>query len=260
MHVHPRPFLLSPLLLLLACGPLAPLPGDGASTDTDVGDTTAGGDPPGPTATATSDDATTSASTGDADTTASDTTSGTTALLSTTTTDGASGSSSSSTTGPGDDLDVCYQFCETDPQHCPLEARVNATITGTTPLGPFTGTFAAFSGAIAFGDLGTLVVVPEYTDGDLCEPQPRLIFDLGPLTGDAAFVVQAPVRHVIDGGQFVDAVAEVHIDNCCQVLWFCECASATPFTASISIQADGWSLSGTVAPNCCRSRSVDEAA
>lgn len=257
---HGSPTFFPVLLALASCGPIAPPPADeGSSGAAETGapaDVTSGGatgptssDGPTSSAATTGDSSTTDASTG--------------AVASTggapSTTDASTDGTTTTTTG-GDEPQFCGMFCEEDARHCPLEARINAAVTGTTPLGEFTGTFAAFSGALAFGELGTLVVVPEYLDGDLCGDTSRLVLELGPIGVGDSFVVQAPARHVDAGGQFVDTIAEVTVEHCCELMWFCWCQSSTPFDLTISIQAEGWSLTGTAAPNCCRSYSIDEAA
>lgn len=237
--------LLSFLSLSLACGPIAPTGGE-SSTDPVTTTTDAGS-------------STTLPTTGI--TTTGITTTGTTTTGDSSSSGGASSGDASSGGGSssGGELDVCWNFCQAN-EHCTPEARQNATITGTTPLGDFTGTFAAASSAIAFGELGRLVVVPEYLDGSLCEAQPRLVLDLGAIGDGETFVVEAPARYIAADGQFVDATAEVTVHHCCDFLWFCQCANPAPFDVEVSIQGDGWSLAGAAAPNCCRSHSVDEAA
>ncbi len=151
-------------------------------------------------------------------------------------------------------------FCEATPESCPPSAQVNAAVEGETPLGPFTGTFVAFSGAFALGDLGTMVILPEYVDGDLCESPPRLLLALGPAVPGPSYAIEVPARFHDGQGAYVDAVAAVTVHACCEMLWFCSCASPDPYWIDLVIEGEGWSLAGTATPNCCRSYSIDEAA
>jgi hypothetical protein len=228
---------LSISLTLAACGPQ---PAGPASTDdpASTGGTPATDALPGTT---TSDPTSTSS------TTSTTSTSSTTAPIDT---------STGSTTGDHELL-ACEgaNRCEEN-EHCTPEARLNADIAGDTPLGPFKGTFAFASAAIAFGDLGNVYILPEYTT-DLCAAAPMLLIELGE-TEDGSF--EAPIA-IDDGqGQLVQTTATVHISACCSTMWFCECENPSPYELEITVVGDGWSLAGTARPNCCRSHSIDEAA
>lgn len=243
-----------PVLLLLACGPSAPAPGGGSSSNS--GSASDDGS-------ASADDSTAPAApTTGASTTGASTTGGSTDAASTSSGADTGTASTTETTGASVEPPTCNEGCEHDDSHCPLAAQVNAAVAGMTPLGAFDGTFAAFNGALVLGWLGTLVVVPEYSDGPICELGPRLLLDLGPVEWEAgeSFVVEAPARFTDAGGVSVDTVAQVQVKHCCNQLWFCSCQSDKPFDVEISITAEGWSLTGTAAPNCCRSFSIDEAA
>jgi hypothetical protein len=147
--------------------------------------------------------------------------------------------------------------CEEN-EHCTPEARQNADIAGETPRGPFKGTFAFASAAIAFGDLGNVYVLPEYMT-DLCAAAPMLVIQLGYTQGQGG-TFEAPVA-IDDGqGQLVQTTATVHVGACCNIMWFCDCESPSPYELEITVTGDGWSLAGTARPNCCRSYSIDEAA
>ena len=156
-------------------------------------------------------------------------------------------------TCPGD-------LCAPQEEYCTAEARVNATIEGMTPLGPFSGTFAAYSGASIAEDLGTMVIVPAYDDGDFCESGPRLLIVLGSYQWEPLFTVQAPVRYIDGEGVAVETYGQLTVHECCEVKWFCDCKSDTPFWIELEVEGQGWSLSGSAKPNCCRSFSLDEAA
>jgi cysteine-rich repeat protein len=151
-------------------------------------------------------------------------------------------------------------FCDATPETCPLAAQVNADVQGMTPLGPFSGTFVAFSGALVFGELGTMVILPEYLEGDLCDSSPRLVLTLGEVQREPAYMIDAPVRYYDGQGDFVDSVATVTVHECCNFLDFCWCESPDPYWIDVLIEGEGWSLSGMAAPNCCRSYSIDEGA
>ncbi len=235
---------LSISLTLAACGPQ---PAGPASTDdpASTGGTPATDALPGTT---TSDPTSTSSSTSS--------TSSTTSTTSTSSTTAPIDTSTGSTTGDHELL-ACEgaNRCEEN-EHCTPEARLNADISGDTPLGPFKGTFAFASAAIAFGDLGNVYILPEYTT-DLCAAAPMLLIELGE-TEDGSF--EAPIA-IDDGqGQLVQTTATVHISACCSTMWFCECENPSPYELEITVVGDGWSLAGTARPNCCRSHSIDEAA
>jgi cysteine-rich repeat protein len=151
-------------------------------------------------------------------------------------------------------------FCDATPESCPLAAQVNADIQGMTPLGPFSGTFAAISGALAFGELGTMVILPEYIDGDLCGSSPQLILTLAEVQQVAMYMFEAPVRYDDGQGNFVDSIAAVTVHECCNLLDSCWCENPNPYWIDVLIEGEGWSLFGTAAPNCCRSHSMDEGA
>lgn len=229
---------LSLALTLAACGPQ---PAGPATTDEPA---TTGGTPATdalPGTTTTSDPTTTSITTGS-----------TTSTTSTDPIDPSTGSTTGDHEPPSCEGD--YQ-CEEN-EHCTPEARLNADIAGDTPLGPFKGSFAFASAAIAFGDLGNVYILPEYTT-DLCAAAPMLLIELG-AGKDGTF--EAPIA-IDDGqGQLVQTTATVHISACCNTMWFCECQSPSPYELEITVLGDGWSLAGTARPNCCRSHSIDEAA
>ena len=152
------------------------------------------------------------------------------------------------------------EYCEPTPETCPLAAQNNANIQGITPLGAFTGTFAAFSGELLFDTLGEMVVLPAYQDGDLCTSPPRLEIALGVVKRVPVYVAEVPVRfHDGEGGQ-VDTVAEMTVHECCKSLFYCYCKNSNPFWIELVIEGDGWSLGGTALPNCCRSRTDGGAA
>lgn len=149
-------------------------------------------------------------------------------------------------------------ICEEN-EHCTPEARVNADITGTTPLGPFEGTFAFASAAIAFAELGIVRVIPKY-GANICIAAPMLRIAFVPGTSDGDFLAEATISITDQEGQVVETTATVQVRNCCQFLYFCACNDSSPYELELDLAGDGWSLTGTARPNCCRSYSVDEGA
>lgn len=246
--IHGARFTLA--VMLAACGPQSAEPvisGSSGGTTTGPAATSGTGEVPTSGGPATSD------STGPGSTGST----GSTGESAASSTGVAASSSGGSSTGDGVLPCGSAEFCEEN-EHCTPEARQNAEVTGATPLGVFAGTFGFASAALALGDLGTLYVMPEYMT-DICGAAPQLRLELGPATS-ADFMVEAPI--VIDDGQgqTAAAVAVVHITNCCNALWFCACASPSPYEVEFSVEGGGWSLVGKARPNCCRSYSIDEAA
>jgi hypothetical protein len=243
---------LSLSLTLAACGPQ---PADPATTDdpATTGDATTSTTAVTSTGSSTSIGPTTDiTSTTDAPT---GSTSGDSATSTSTDTTGAPDSTGGTT---GAEPSPCFSECDEN-EHCTPEARLNAAIAGDTPLGPFKGTFAFANAAIAFSSLGVLYVVPEYQT-DICAAGPMLVIELGYHQETGEFDIEAPIA-VDDGqGQVVQTTASVHVDSCCEIMWFCDCNSASPYGIEISVAGDGWSLAGTARPNCCRTYSIDEAA
>lgn len=245
-------------LALAGCGPHAPAATTAAETGTTGPDPVTSTDAPAPTGGASTGDAPTGdTSTSDAPTGGPATSEP--ALTSTgapdiTTTSGDPGSSDDATTDGPCEL---YGTCEEN-RHCTPEARVNAEVAGDTPLGAFAGTFAYSSSAIAFGDLGTVTILPEYRT-DLCAPTPKLVLELGDASGED-FEVVRPVVFDDGAGATAEGTATVHVMNCCDILWFCDCDNPSPFRVEFTVASDGWSITGAATPNCCRSYSIDEAA
>lgn len=234
---------LSLSLTLAACGP-QPNPADTASSSTAASSST--GVPTTGGATGTSD-TTLGSSTGEP---TSSTSSGRTTSASTTDDTG---------TTTGDDSSLCNGSTCDESEHCTPEARQNADITGTTPLGPFSGTFAFASAALAFSELGVVRVIPTY-GANICIAAPMLRIEFVSGTTDGDFLTEASISIEDSEGQVVQTTATVQIRNCCQFLWFCECQNPAPYEIEIDVAGDGWSLAGTARPNCCRSYSIDEAA
>ena len=248
--MRPRLVALSLSLTLAACGPQ---PAPTATTDepATTGDAT--------TKTTTTAVTSTGSSTSIDRTT--DISSTADALTGSTSSDPATTTATDTTGEPdttGGELSPCFSQCDEN-EHCTPEARLNADIVGDTPLGPFKGTFAFANAAIAFSSLGALYVVPEYQT-DICAAGPMLLIELGYHQEIGEFDIEVPIA-VDDGqGQTVQTTATVHVDNCCEIMWFCDCDSASPYRIEISVAGDGWSLAGTARPNCCRTHSIDEAA
>lgn len=234
---------LSLSLTLATCGP-QPNPMDTASSSTaastSTGVPTTGG-------TAGTSDTTLGPGTGEP---TSSTSSGPT--TSTSTTDDTS-------TTTGDDSSLCNGSTCAESEHCTPEARQNADITGTTPLGPFSGTFAFASAALAFSELGIVRVIPTY-GANICIAAPMLRIEFASGTTDGDFLTKASISIEDGEGQVVQTTATVQVRNCCQFLWFCECQNPAPYAIEIDVAGDGWALAGTARPNCCRSYSIDEAA
>lgn len=192
----------------------------------------------------------------------SDTTLGSSTAEPTSSTSGGRTTSTSNTddTGTtGDDSTLCTHSTCDESEHCTPEARQNADITGTTPLGPFSGTFAFASAALAFSELGVVRVIPTY-GANICIAAPMLRIEFVSGTTDGDFPTEASISIEDGEGQVVQTTATVQIRNCCHFLWFCECQNPAPYEIEIDVAGDGWALAGTARPNCCRSYSVDEAA
>ena len=129
---------------------------------------------------------------------------------------------------------------------CPPAAQQNATISGDTPLGPFAGTFAAQ----AFDHSAwTLVVAPAYADDSLCG-QPHLLvsFDDPSVEAPGASAVHALVV-TADASALATGTITVLSDDYMNFDADSDCAGTT--TLELSVEADGWSLSGTIEASCC---------
>lgn len=134
---------------------------------------------------------------------------------------------------------------------CPPEAQVNAAISGATPVGEFSGTFAAQSWGY-YGSYWIILVAETYQPQGLCEPQSYLL-----IAGDAA-IPEAPGE--VDAHVLVSIAGEVALatgtlavlaDDYKKIDASPECAGSTSLT--ISVEGDGWSLGGAAQTTCCRS-------
>ena len=250
----PRLAPLSVTLLLAACGPQPAEPTAITSTSTASSTSATSGSAGAPTSSDGSTTAETTAMTPD-----SSTGEPTPASSSGPTTSASTSDDIDTDATTGEDAWLCNGFTCEENEHCTPEARVNADITGTTPLGAFAGTFAFASAALAFGELGTVHVLPEYTT-DICAAAPmlRIEFEYGTSEGD--FMAGATISIDDGAGQLVQTTTTVHVGNCCQTLWFCDCDNPLPYELELDVAGEGWSLTGTARPNCCRSYSIDEAA
>lgn len=254
MPHSPRRIFAFILPLSLACGPQAPAPADTAtssgttapapeptSDDPDPPGPTSSGPPPETTTTTTTDStgqtSSTSSSTGDdLDTSSADT----------------GGTSTTSPDPSGGDAAPCGPYCEPTRETCPPAAQVNASVTGATPLGPFAATFAAQSLPSVSGEHYYMVLVPSYSDADLCEQRPQLRLTL-PNTcmwdSDPELAVPADL---FDGQDLVaTTTALLHNYDC--TWWGFICVACEGHVAfDLEILDDGWSLGGSVAAGCCR--------
>lgn len=137
------------------------------------------------------------------------------------------------------------------PESCPPDVQINAEVSGETPLGPFSGTFAAQS----FGDEFSgryLLVTSAFVDESLCEAGAHLLIafddpgahDLGTYPVHVLVFMNGELAHA-EGS--VDLKGESYLKA--DVDGWCEGSS----TLEIAVEGDGWSLAGTAEPGCCYS-------
>lgn len=246
---HPKRRMLGSVLLplSLACGPLSP-----ADTSSSSGSTA-----PAPTGDDAGEPGPTSGGPPPATTTGVDSMGQTTTIVSTsgdldpsTTTVDTADTSTTSDTSAGDPA-PCGPFCEPTPETCPPGAQVNASVTGETPLGAFAATFAAQSLSHVFNSSFDMVLLPGYSDGDLCMQRPQLRLTLPNDCGAPMTELEVPAE-LLDGQDVVAATtALLHNYECSWWGFNCEaCQGHVAF--DLEIAADGWSLAGSVDAGCCR--------
>ncbi len=245
------------LPLACACGPLSPAPTDTSTssgstapapetTSDSVGESgpTSGELPPTTTTTTT----TGADSTGPASSTTGSTSGG--FDPSSTTADPGDTSTSSGDTTTGDPA-PCGPFCEPSRETCPPEAQVNASVAGETPLGAFAATFAAQSLPNVFGASFYMVLIPSYSDGDLCTQLPQLRLTLPNTCWESGTELEAPAE-LLDGQDVVaTTTALLHNYDC--TWWGFQCDACEGHVAfDLEVVDDGWSLGGSVDAGCCR--------
>jgi len=143
---------------------------------------------------------------------------------------------------------TCEQLALIPPNFttCPPAAQINATISGDTPLGPFAGTFAAQS---FDQNKWTLIVASAYAQASLCD-QPYLLIDL-----DEPFI-EAPGEsavHVL--AVFADAEAlttgTVSLLSHDYANFDADATCTGTSLLELTVEGDGWSLSGSIEASCC---------
>lgn len=250
---HPKRRVLGSILLplSLACGPLSPAPAD---TSTSSGSTAPAPEPtsddagePGPT----SDGPPPATRTGADSADQTSTTSATSNDLDTSTTSADTDESSTSSDTTGGDPAPCGPFCEPTPETCPPEAQVNTSVTGETPLGAFAAAFAAQSLPNVFGANFYMVLLPNYSDGDLCTQLPQLRLTLPNDCWNPEAELEVPAE-LLDGQDVVAATtALLHNYDC--TWWGFQCADCGGHVAfDLEVVDEGWSLAGSVDASCCR--------
>lgn len=95
------------------------------------------------------------------------------------------------------------------------------------------------------------MLIPEYTDGELCVPASRLLL----IVPHSCWAVEpefaVPVELTVDG-QTATTTAVLHNFNCDWWSYWCDgCTGHLAFDLEIS--GEGWSLAGSVDAGCCRS-------
>lgn len=245
--------------LACACGPLSPAPTDttgSASSTVDAPEPTSddvaasGSTSGGSTSTSTTSGGptTTTDSTGQETTT----TGSTTGALDPDTTDAdtSSGSTAGDTTGAAPAS--CGPHCESTRETCPPGAQVNASVTGDTPVGPFTATFAAQSLPHTFGPSIDMVLLPGFSEGELCEQPSQLRLTLPGSCWRSEPELEVPVELLEDQLVVANATAKLHDYDC--TWWGFLCSACEGHIAfDLEVDGDGWSLAGHVDAGCCRS-------
>jgi hypothetical protein len=129
---------------------------------------------------------------------------------------------------------------------CPPAAQINAAISGDTPLGPFAGTFAAQSFDYT---RWTLVVASAYAQGSLCD-QPHLLVDFDEPFAEAPGETAVHVLAVLDGAAaLTTGTVDLASNDYTNFDASDTCTGAT--VLQLTVEGDGWSLSGTVEAGCC---------
>lgn len=260
----PRLLFLATIALAPACGPQAPGSADG-STDTgttaptpepssgDIGEPDPTSDGP-PATTSGAIDSTTSTSSTSATSSTSDASSTTSTSSdidpSTSTFDPGDGSTSGDTT-TGEPA-PCGPLCEATRETCPLAAQTNASVAGETPMGAFSATFAVQSLPNVFGPHIYMLLLPAYSDGELCVRTPQLRLTLPGPCWEAEPELAAPIELVVGDEVIAATTALLHNYQC--TWWGFQCSACEGHLAfDLEVDADGWSLGGSVDAGCCRS-------
>ncbi len=166
---------------------------------------------------------------------------------------GSDGDEGGTTETPAPEFIPCetLPFCPADEAICSLSAQTNASVAGDTPLGPFAASFAAASLPNAYGSVSEVVLVPAYTEGDLCAGASRVVLIVPHPCWDVEPEVTVPAELTIDG-QTTTTTASLHNFTCNWWAFWCDgCEGHLAFDLEISDV--GWSLAGSVDAGCCRS-------
>jgi len=142
-----------------------------------------------------------------------------------------------------------WMFCEPTPESCPVDAQTNASVAGETPLGAFTGTFALLVHHYKADD--HLVIVPAFSDGDLCAEGLQLRLVLPPEYDVLPAVLAVPAQLTSGAGDVLDTMAMVTIIEDTWTGFFCGCTGHRLLT--LDLESEGWSVQGQVDVGGCRS-------
>ncbi len=135
-----------------------------------------------------------------------------------------------------------------DDELCAPEAQTNAEVAGVTPLGPFTGVFAAQ--AWDDYDSSPVLIVTAYDPEDLCQAHSYLLIAAVERGDDLPKTVAAQVLVAIDG-EIATTTGTLTLlsDDYTNPDAGPECWGSTAF--EIEVEGEGWSLSGSAEPGCC---------
>lgn len=142
-------------------------------------------------------------------------------------------------------------FCPADETSCPLAAQTNASVAGQTPLGPFAASFAAASLPNVYGSISEVVLVPAYSEGDLCAAPARLVLIVPHSCWAVEPEVTVPAELTVDGAT---AMATAKLTGFTCDWWAFHCDGCTGHMAfELEIAGEGWAVAGSVDVGCCRS-------
>jgi hypothetical protein len=142
-----------------------------------------------------------------------------------------------------------WMFCEPTPESCPVDAQTNASVAGETPLGAFTGAFALLVHHYKADD--HLVIVPAFSDGDLCEEGLQLRLVLPPSYDVLPAAFEVPAQLTSSAGDVLDTTAMVTINEDTWTGFFCDVTGHR--LLALDLKSEGWSVQGQVDVGGCRS-------
>jgi len=142
-----------------------------------------------------------------------------------------------------------WMFCEPTPESCPVDAQTNASVAGETPLGAFTGAFALLVHHYKADD--HLVIVPAFSDGDLCEEGLQLRLVLPPSYDVLPAAFEVPAQLTSGAGDVLNTTAMVTINEDTWTGFFCDVTGHR--LLALDLKSEGWSVQGQVDVGGCRS-------